>query len=81
MVLHPARWLRRIIIGVVLLFVVIQFVPYGWWHENPPVTLDAPWPDAESRGDRTAVVLFVPQQRNGLAGVLVRRTDVVAGAT
>ena len=48
MVPHPVRWLRRIIIGVVLLFVGIQFVPYGWWHENPPVTLDAPWPDAES---------------------------------
>ena len=28
--------------------VAIQFVPYGWWHENPPVIQDAPWPDAAS---------------------------------
>ena len=28
--------------------IVIQFVPYGWWHENPPVVQDAPWPDAAS---------------------------------
>jgi hypothetical protein len=31
-----------------VVFVVIQFVPYGWKHPNPPVTQDAPWPDAES---------------------------------
>ena len=48
MVPHPIRWLRNIVIGLVLIFVGIQFVPYGWWHENPPVTQDAPWPDAES---------------------------------
>lgn len=41
-------WLRRIVVALALVFVAIQFVPYGWWHENPPVTLDAPWPDAES---------------------------------
>jgi hypothetical protein len=23
-------------------------VPYGWAHSNPPVTVDAPWPSAES---------------------------------
>jgi len=26
----------------------IQVVPYGWRHPNPPVTADAPWPDATS---------------------------------
>lgn len=26
----------------------IQLVPYGWWHENPPVVQDAPWPNAEA---------------------------------
>ena len=30
------------------LFVLMQFVPYGWWHDNPPVVRDAPWPDAAS---------------------------------
>ena len=30
------------------LFAVIQLVPYGWRHPNPPVVQDAPWPDAAS---------------------------------
>jgi hypothetical protein len=38
---------RAIQIGLVL-FGLAQLVPYGWWHENPPVVQDAPWPDAES---------------------------------
>ena len=40
------RWPLAALVG---LFLVIQLVPYGWWHENPPVVKDAPWPDAESR--------------------------------
>ncbi len=40
-----ARW-PLLVLAVA--FVAIQFVPYGWWHENPPVVRDAPWPDAES---------------------------------
>jgi hypothetical protein len=24
-------------------------VPFGWWHSNPPVVRDAPWPSAEAR--------------------------------
>jgi len=37
-------------VGVVLAaaFVLVQFVPYGWWHTNPPVIADAPWPDERS---------------------------------
>ena len=27
-------------------------MPYGWWHENPPVIQDAPWPDEESQPHR-----------------------------
>ena len=40
------RWPLAVLVG---LFLVIQLVPYGWWHENPPVVKDAPWPDAESQ--------------------------------
>jgi Haem-binding domain len=40
-----ARWPIAVLVGA---FVVIQFVPYGWWHENPPVVRDAPWPDQAS---------------------------------
>ena len=39
------RWPLVVLVG---LFLVIQVVTYGWWHTNPPVVADAPWPDAES---------------------------------
>jgi hypothetical protein len=42
------RYGRRIGIGMLGLLVLLQLVPYGWSHPNPPVTQDAPWPDAES---------------------------------
>jgi hypothetical protein len=36
--------------GAGLLFIVgiMQLVPYGWTKTNPPVTAEAPWPDAEA---------------------------------
>lgn len=36
--------------GVGLLFIggLMQLVPYGWTKTNPPVTAEAPWPDAEA---------------------------------
>jgi hypothetical protein len=43
--LRAVRWGAAIGLG---LFAAIQLVPYGWGHPNPPVTQDAPWPDAES---------------------------------
>jgi uncharacterized membrane protein YgcG len=43
---HIVRWPLAVL---VVAFVAIQFVPYGWWHENPPVAQDAPWPNEESR--------------------------------
>ena len=42
------RLVRWPLLVLVVVFVAIQFVPYGWKHSNPPVTQDAPWPDAES---------------------------------
>jgi Haem-binding domain len=42
------RWAIRILAAGAALFIVLQLVPYGWWHVNPPVTADAPWPDAAS---------------------------------
>jgi hypothetical protein len=42
------RWLLRIVLGLLVVFIAIQFVPYGWKHSNPPVIQDAPWPNAES---------------------------------
>jgi hypothetical protein len=44
------RYGRRAGLGLLGVLVLIQFVPYGWSHSNPPVTQDAPWPDAESAG-------------------------------
>jgi hypothetical protein len=43
---------RRVLVRVVqfglVLFALMQLVPYGWTKSNPPVIADAPWPDAES---------------------------------
>jgi hypothetical protein len=33
---------------LVAVFLALQLVPYGWEHSNPPVTADAPWPNAEA---------------------------------
>jgi hypothetical protein len=38
----------RTLVATGALFVLMQFVPYGWSHDNPPVVSDAPWPDASS---------------------------------
>ena len=43
--LRVLRW-PALVLGI--LFVAIQFVPYGWQHSNPPVVQDAPWPDQVS---------------------------------
>ena len=43
------RVTRWIVSGLAAALVVIQFVPYGRDHTNPPVTQDAPWPSAEAR--------------------------------
>jgi hypothetical protein len=42
------RLLVRVGLGAVAVFALIQLVPYGWSHPNPPVVQDAPWPDEES---------------------------------
>jgi heme-binding protein len=41
-----ARWPLGV---VAIVFVAIQFAPHGWWHENPRVVHDAPWPSDETR--------------------------------
>jgi cytochrome c551/c552 len=35
-------------LAALVLFGLLQMVPYGWSHPNPPVTQAAAWPDAES---------------------------------
>jgi hypothetical protein len=37
--------LKRVLLALAIVFVAVQFVPYGWWHDNPQVVDDAPWPD------------------------------------
>lgn len=34
--------------GLLVVFGAMQLVPYGWTKTNPPVTADAPWPNAEA---------------------------------
>ncbi len=35
--------------GLVILALLIQLVPYGMEHTNPPVVRDAPWPSSDAR--------------------------------
>ncbi|MPY92985.1 MAG: cytochrome C [Acidimicrobiia bacterium] len=42
------RLLGRLAVVGLVAFVLVQFVPYGWAHPNPPVIADAPWPTPES---------------------------------
>ncbi len=39
-----ARGVRVLVLVGVVLFVAVQFVPFGRAHSNPPVTQAAPWP-------------------------------------
>ena len=43
------RWLFRGGIGFVVLFGLIQAVPYGRAHHNPPVTAEPAWDSATTR--------------------------------
>ena len=42
------RVLAKVFLGCLALLAALQLVPYGWWHENPPVTLAASFPSAEA---------------------------------
>ena len=47
-----SSWRRigvRVGIGAGVVMLGLQLIPYGRDHSNPPVTADAPWPDAASR--------------------------------
>jgi hypothetical protein len=43
------KLLVRLVLGLAVAAVAIQFVPYGHDHTNPPVGQEAPWPDAAAR--------------------------------
>jgi len=47
-------WLVRAGLGLLAVAVLLQLVPYRRDHTNPPVTQDAPWPDARARELATA---------------------------
>ena len=42
------RGLRRVALVGLVVFVVIQLVPYGLRHPNPPVVAEPAWPDART---------------------------------
>ena len=48
------RFLVRGGLGLLAVAVLLQLVPYGRDHTNPPVTQDAPWPDGRARELATA---------------------------
>jgi hypothetical protein len=48
------RTLLRAGLGLFVVAVLLQLVPYGRDHTNPPVTQDAPWPEGRARELATA---------------------------
>src|SRR4051794_27606275 len=36
---------RRTLLGIGAVFLLLQLVPYGWDHSNPPVARQLTWPD------------------------------------
>ena len=48
------RFRLRAGLGLLVVAVLLQLVPYGRDHTNPPVTQDAPWPDGRARELATA---------------------------
>jgi hypothetical protein len=43
------RFLFRAGLGLLVVAALLQLLPYGRDHANPPVTGDAPWPDGRAR--------------------------------
>lgn len=43
------RWTIRILLGLVVLFVLAQAIPYGRNHKNPPVTAEPKWDSPRTR--------------------------------
>lgn len=43
------RWLRRVVLGLAGAFVLIQLVPYGCSHANPPVVAEPAWDSPATR--------------------------------
>jgi mono/diheme cytochrome c family protein len=42
------RKLLRVAAVLLLVFLALQLVPYGWTKTNPPVTAAAPWPNEQA---------------------------------
>jgi len=40
---------RQVFIGALVVFILIQFIPYGRNHTNPPVTMEPPWDSPRTR--------------------------------
>lgn len=43
------KWILRVVLGVVGLFVLAQLVPYGRNHTNPPAQAEPRWASAQTR--------------------------------
>ena len=69
-------------IGIaVVVFIAIQFVPYGRSsHSNPPADQPLPVDRPAGRGDRQGVVLRLPQQRDEVVVGDQHRAVLLAGA-
>ena len=73
------RILVRAGLGLFAVAVLLQLVPYGRDHTNPPVTQDAPWPDGRARELATTACYRLPQQPDPVAAAELRRAVLLDG--
>ena len=48
MKIHPVRW-GRLVSGAFIVLLVMQLVPYGRNHANPPITSEPAWDSPDTR--------------------------------
>ena len=56
------KTLLFILLGGLALFILIQFLPFGKDHTNPPVITEPNWDSPQTRQLAKAALLPVPQQ-------------------
>jgi hypothetical protein len=43
------RWVKRVLIGIFGVLLLIQLIPYGREHDNPPVVAEPSWNSSQTR--------------------------------
>jgi hypothetical protein len=72
-------WRKRLLVGALATFAVMQLVPYGRDHENPPMGAEPAWDSPETRALFMTSCGGLPQSRHALALVHAHRPGFLVG--